>query len=237
MTKQQIIAMGGGGFSMEPDNLALDRYVLEQTNKPDPAIAFLGTASGDSDLYIVNFYTAFRTLGCNPSHLSLFKPHTADIESYLMEQDIIYVGGGNTRSMLALWREWELDIILRQALEAGIVLAGISAGAICWFRHGTTDSIPGKISPLPCLGYLPYSCSPHYNGEAARRPAFHNFIQQGDIGAGYALDDSAAVHFIDGELFRVVRSQPAANAYWVEKQGDSLTENLLEGHLLNPIQP
>jgi dipeptidase E len=224
MTKQQIIAMGGGGFSMQPDNLALDRYVLEQTNKPDPAVAFLPTASGDNFEYIVNFYSAFRTLGCHPSHLSLFKPHTADIEQYIMEQDVIYVGGGNTRSMLALWREWELDMILRDALAAGIVLAGISAGAICWFAAGITDSTPGELTVIPGLGLLPMSCCPHYDGEAQRRPAYRRFVGSGQMTAGYALDDSAAVHFVDGELHRVVASAPNAKAYWVEKTGDTVTE-------------
>lgn len=228
MPKQQIIAMGGGGFSMEPDNLALDRYVLEQANTPDPSVAFIPTASGDSDNYIVRYYAAFQSLGCYPTHLSLFTPHTADIESYIMEQDVIYVGGGNTRSMLALWREWELDLILRQALEAGIVLAGLSAGAICWFRQGTTDSVPGGLSVLSCLGFLPHSCCPHYDGEPTRRPAYQAFIASGEMGPGYALDDSAAVHFIDGKLHRAVASRPNATAYWVEQDGDTAKETSQE---------
>lgn len=237
MAKQQIIAMGGGGFSMEPDNLALDRYVLEQARKPDPAVAFLPTASGDSDQYIVNFYTAFRTLGCYPSHLSLFRLHTADLESYIMEQDVIYVGGGNTRSMLALWREWELDIILKQALEAGIVLAGLSAGAICWFRQGTTDSVPGGLTVIDALNLIPHSCSPHYDGEPQRRPAYQQFMKTGQIAAGYALDDSAAVHFVDGELYRAVASRRGAQAYWVEPQGDTVTETPLDMLTLSPVKP
>ena len=106
--------MGGGGFSMEPDNLALDRYILEQSNKPAPSVCFLPTASGDADGYIVNFYSAFAKLECKPSHLSLFRLPTADLESFILEQDIIYVGGGNTRSMLALWDEWGLDKILHK---------------------------------------------------------------------------------------------------------------------------
>ena len=102
--KRQIIAMGGGGFSMEPDNLALDRYILEQTGKSRPVVCFLPTASGDADGYIVKFYSAFTKLDCQPSHLSLFRPPTADLEPFIFENDVIYVGGGNTRSMLALWR-------------------------------------------------------------------------------------------------------------------------------------
>ena len=124
----QIIAMGGGGFSMEPDNLALDRYVIAQTGKTYPKVTFLSQASGEARDYIINFYKAFNELDCQASHLSLFQPHTADLESYLLAQDVIYVGGGNTKSMLALWREWGLPAILRRAYEEGIVLAGISAG-------------------------------------------------------------------------------------------------------------
>jgi len=236
MPKKQIIAMGGGGFSMEPDNLALDRYILEQSSKPDPAVSFLATASGDSPQYIMNFYQAFSRLGCTPSHLSLFMPHTSDIEGYIMEQDIIYVGGGNTRSMLALWREWELDIILREAYEAGVVLAGISAGAICWFYQGTTDSIHGDLTLLPCLGLLPHSCSPHYDGEEQRRPKMQEFIGSGEMRAGYGIDDSAAVHFVDGELHRAVASVKGATAYFIEKQGDTVTETAQDMMLLSPVR-
>jgi len=234
---QQIIALGGGGFSMEPDNLALDRYILEQSNKPDPAVAFIPTASGDSPEYIVNFYSAFRSLGCYPSHLSLFKPHTADIEGYIMEQDVIYVGGGNTRSMLALWREWELDLILRDALEAGIVLAGISAGSICWFQSGTTDSMPDKLHVLPGLGLLEGSASPHYDGEPKRRPAYHKYIKAGEIAPGYALDDGAGVHFINGEPHRCIASRPNANAYYVSVVDGEVQEDAQEMLRLAPYRP
>ena len=110
-----IITMGGGGFSMEPENLALDRYVVAQSGKTDPKVCFLSQASGEGRDYIINFYKAFSELNCHPSHLSLFQPHTSDLESFLLAQDIIYVGGGNTKSMLALWREWNLPAILRRA--------------------------------------------------------------------------------------------------------------------------
>lgn len=161
---EQIITLGGGGFSMEPDNLALDQYILDQTDAKTPKVCFLGQASGESQDYALRFYRAFTSLLAHPSHLSLFQPHTADIEDFIMSQDVIYVGGGNTKSMLALWREWNLDTILQKALQHGTILAGISAGCICWYESGTTDSIPGKLSVLPCLGYLKGSCSPHYDG-------------------------------------------------------------------------
>jgi peptidase E len=231
---QHIIAMGGGGFSMEPDNLALDRYVIEQANKPRPKVCFLPTASGESPDYTNNFYRAFVSLDTIPSHLYLFRPHVTDIEGFLMEQDVIYIGGGNTKSMLAVWREWELDIILKKALENGTVLAGISAGAICWFEECSTDSIAARLSVLSCLGYLKGSACPHYDGEAERRPSFQKMVATGEIMPGLALDDGAAAHFINGELHQVVTSRPNARAYRVERVGDSeAQETTLEVKYLN----
>jgi peptidase E len=224
----QIIAMGGGGFSMEPDNLALDRYIIEQARNERPKIAFLPQASGEARDYVLGFYKAFNSLDCRPSWLSLFQPHTADIEGYLMEQDVIYVGGGNTKSMIALWREWGLDKILRQAGENGTVLAGISAGMNCWFDICTSDSIPGQLITVPCLGYLKGSCSPHYDGEPGRRPAFQGFVGRGEIPPGIALDDGAAAHFVDGELKLVVSSRPDAKGYRVERAETGARETVLE---------
>ena len=127
----QIVAMGGGGFSMEPDNLALDRYVLGLVDRPRPRICFLPTASGDARGYVENFYAAFSSLPCEPSHLSPLDPSTADLRSFLLARDVIYVGGGSTRNLLVLWCEWGVDRILREAWRAGVILAGVSAGAIC----------------------------------------------------------------------------------------------------------
>ncbi|RMF81622.1 MAG: peptidase E [Chloroflexi bacterium] len=230
---QQIIAMGGGGFSMEPDNFALDRYVMEQSNASHPKVCFLSQASGESHEYIIDFYQAFLRLACRPSHLSLFKPHTTDIEDFLMAQDIIYVGGGNTKSMLALWREWGLDRILLNASHNGTILAGISAGANCWFEYCTTDSFSsGNLAPLPCLGYLDGSCSPHYDGEELRRPTFHRLIASGEIPNGLAFDDGSAGHFIDGKLERVVSSRPQARGYRVAKTDDGVEEIELDTQYL-----
>lgn len=223
----QIFAMGGGGFSMEPDNLSLDQYILDQTHKARPSVCFVPTASGDSDGYILNFYKAFSKLECQPSFLSLFKPPTADLESFVMEKDVIYVGGGNTRSMLVLWREWGLDEIFRKASAAGVILAGISAGANCWFEQCTTDSVPGTLTMLPCLGLLPGSFSPHYDGEAQRRPTLHRLIQEKTILPGLAADNSAAVHFVDGQITSAVRSRPNAQVYRVALSEGQVVEEAL----------
>ena len=226
MTMQQIIALGGGGFSMEPDNPLLDRYLLEQTKASRPAICFLPTASGDASPYIVNFYTAFAGMDCTPSHVTFFS-RTPDLREVLLNQDIIFVGGGNTKSMLAVWREWDLPVILRQAWEAGIVLAGISAGAICWFEQGITDSGAGGLAVMECLGFLPGSCCPHFDGEKERRPAFHRFLSGGEILPGYALDDGVAIHFTGSELHRIVSSRPDARAYCISVSGDTAQETPL----------
>jgi len=221
--------MGGGGFSMEPDNLLLDRFILSTAAVPQPKVCFVGTASGDAQTYIDNFYAAFRTLPCTPADLSLFKPPTTDLRSFVMEQDVIYVGGGNTRNLIVLWREWGLDRILHEAWLAGVVMAGISAGSICWFQQGLSDSvIPGDLAPLDCLGFLPGSNCPHYDGEPGRRPSYHRFVREGKLDAGYAADDGAALHFIGPELKAVVSSREAAKAYSVRLAGTEVEEVALE---------
>ncbi len=228
----QIIALGGGGFLMEPDNLALDRYLLAQTHKERPHVCYLPQAAAENRDRILAFYRAFESLDTRPGWLSLFNPHTADIEDYLCEQDLIYVGGGNTKSMMAVWREWGLDRILRKAGEAGTVLAGISAGAICWFECGTTDSIPGALTSVRGLGYLPGSFSPHYDGEGERRPTMKRMVASGEIPDGYAMDDGAAAHFVDGELVGVVSSRPNARGYRIVRDGDEAVETVLQTRYL-----
>ena len=220
---RQIIALGGGGFSMEPENLTLDEYVLAQAQSPSPSVLFLPTASGDADAYVLRFYTAFSGLPCRPSHLSLFR-RTPDLRACLLSQDVIYVGGGNTKSMLGVWREWGLPEILREAWSAGVVLAGISAGAICWFEQGLTDSFDGDLRPLQCLGFLRGSCCPHYDGEAARRPTYHQLVRRGDLLPGFAIDDGVALHFIGDDLHHVATSRPRVNAYRVRMSNGAVQE-------------
>src|SRR4051812_6464425 len=161
---RQIIAMGGGSFTAEPGNPALDRYIIAQARRKNPSVCFVGTATGDSDAYITKFYAAYLKLGCRPTHLKFFD-RTPNLAALLAAQDVIYVGGGNTKSMLAVWHEWDFPRLLRRAWQSGTVLAGVSAGAICWFETGITDSWEGHLAPLPCLGWLPETCCPHYDGE------------------------------------------------------------------------
>ncbi|WP_268626914.1 Type 1 glutamine amidotransferase-like domain-containing protein [Paenibacillus alvei] len=222
---KQIIAMGGGGFSMEPKNPLLDLYILQQASSENPKVCFVPTASGDADGYIQRFYKAFGEHTCDPSHLSLFNPPTTDLEDYVLSKDIMYVGGGNTRNMLVLWKEWGLDAILKKAWEQGIILAGLSAGSICWFEEGVTDSIPGELTGLTCLGFLPGSNCPHYDGEQEMRPSYHRLMQEGKVGHGIAVDDGVGIHYLDRNIHRVISSRPHARAYCVESGNGVITEN------------
>lgn len=213
---KQIIALGGGGFSMEPENSLLDRYILNQSEKVTPKICFVPTASGDSDTYISRFYDFFKQENCESSHLSLFKPPTRDLESFVLEKDIIYVGGGNTKNLLVLWKEWGLDVIFKKAWESGIILAGISAGSICWFEEGLTDSYGDQLEPITGLGFLKGSNCPHYDGELDRRPSYQEFIASRTIKEGIAADDGVAIHYIDQKIFKIVSSRQTAKAYKLE---------------------
>ena len=228
---RQIIALGGGGFSMEPDNPLLDLYILKQVKKTKPEICFIPTASGDSDDYISRYYKFFNQQNCNPSHLSLFAPPTRDLEGFILEKDIVYVGGGNTKNLLALWKEWGLDDILKKAWNQGVILAGLSAGAICWFEEGVTDSFGDGLEPIKCLGFLNGSSCPHYDGDLARRPAFHKLIESKKIQSGIGIDDGAAIHYKEGEIFKIVSSRPSAKAYRVSYE-KKIIETELQTELL-----
>jgi dipeptidase E len=230
---RQIIAMGGGGFSMEPDNPALDLYVLAQTRKRNPSICFLATATGDADGYIDNFYAAFKAHRCRPSHVALFR-RTPDLAQALLNHDVIYVGGGNTKSMLAVWREWDAPRLLRRAWSGGTVLAGISAGAICWFKTGVTDSFGDRLTGLACLGFLPGTCCPHFDGETERRPALHRLVARRAVPKALALDDGAAAHFVDRQLVRIVASRTDARGYEVSRRGSHAVEKAMPVIALAP---
>jgi dipeptidase E len=222
---RQVIALGGS--SSGPHKLAIDEYLLSLTAKSKPRVCFLPTASGDSALYIKRFYQAFEKLGAKASHLSLFQSLPPSPTKALAGQDIIFVGGGNTRNMLVLWKEWGIDTILRRELARGTILAGSSAGAICWFEQGLTDSNPGGFTPLDALGWLKGSFCPHFDSEPRRRPVYRSLIRHGKLSAGYAVDDGVALHFIDGALTNVISSRPTAVARFVRRQRGRLVERIL----------
>ena len=226
--KRNIVAMGGGGFSMEPDNPLLDDYVLSLTGKQTPQVCFLGTASGDDTRYTRNFYSSFVERDVVPRHVELFGRPRADLHDVLLASDVIYVGGGNTANMLAIWRVHGVDETLRKAWDQGIVLTGVSAGMICWFEASVTDSF-GDAAPLrDGLGLLPGSACPHYDGEPQRRPSFQRLVAEG-FPAGYAADDYAALHFAGTRLHACVASRAGAQCYRVEPGREVVLETRFLG--------
>jgi len=152
---RQIVAIGGGGFDSDAPCPKLDHYILSLTGAERPKVCLIPTASGDSLFRIQRFLRAALDLNCLPGLLELFRPPTLDLADYVQGFDVVFVGGGNTRNMLALWREWGLDRALFQAWQSGVVMAGVSAGANCWFESCSTDSLPGELTAMPCLGWLP----------------------------------------------------------------------------------
>ncbi len=232
----QIVAFGGGGFSMEAGNPLLDEYALAATGVERPRVCFVPTASGDADHYIVRFYRAFAAGRCEPSHLSLFRRDRGagglggDPAAHLLEQDLVYVGGGSVTSLLGVWRAHGLDAVLAEAWLRGVVLCGLSAGSLCWFAEAVT-AFHGPPQRIDGLGMLPYSNCVHYDGEPARRTEYRRFVADGMRG-GFAAEDATALHFVGTELHRVVASRPGRHAWRVEVRDDELVEEPLAADLL-----
>ncbi len=218
----QIVAFGGGGFSMEWGNTLLDDHVLSLTGVERPRVCFLPTASGDADHYVVRFYRAFPASRCEPSHISLFRRETGvgEPRAHLLDQDLIYVGGGSLVSLIGTWRAHGLDEVLADAWRAGVVLCGGSAGSLCWFADALSGFHEGAPRRLSGLGLLPWSNAVHYCEEPGRRSAFVQAVRAG-MAPGYGAGDGAALHFVGTELHEVVSSRPAARAWFVRRHGRS----------------
>ena len=229
--------MGGGGFQMEPDNPLLDDHVLalarENSGRERPRVCLIPTATKDDPGVIEAFERLFAPRA-ETQVLRLFDRDTDDLDLVMRDQDAVYVTGGNTANLLALWRLHGLDAILRAAWERGVVMAGMSAGAICWFEACTTDSFGPTLRTLDGgLGILHGSVSPHYHGEAQRRPLYLRLVADGTLPPGYAVDDGAALVFRDDELVEVVTSDRDAGAWRVEPDGrGGATETALETRFL-----
>jgi dipeptidase E len=218
---RNIVALGGGGFGGAGDDPLLDDFVLGLTGAERPAVCFIPTASGDADSYIVAFHAAFPPERARASHLPLFARDRRDVRTHLLAQDVVYVGGGNTVNMLAIWRAHGIDTILREAWEAGVVMAGMSAGALCWFEGGVTDSY-GSVDGLPDgLGLLPGSMCPHFDSEPGRRPVYRRLVADGALPPGVAADDNCALHFQGTSLVEAVASRDGAGAYRVDATGEA----------------
>jgi peptidase E len=237
--RRQIVAFGGGGFSMEPGNPLLDDYVLSLAGSARPKVCFLPTASGDADHYIVRFYRTFCAGDCEASHVSLFRRDAGvatDVESHLMTRDVIYVGGGSVLSLLGAWRAHGLDTALRRAWEAGVVLCGGSAGSLCWFASGVT-AFHGEPQPYEGLGLLPWSNCVHYDAEPQRDSAYRGLLLDGTVGTGFAAEDGTALHFVGERLTRVVASRPRARAYRMRAVGGRIERRALAADYLGAAPP
>ena len=193
MHSKNIVAIGGGGFGRSLGSLEIEKYIISLIRKKRPRICFIPTASGDSSLYKLNFYRAFSKLDCITSHIDFFS-RTENLEEKVLTQDIIYVGGGNTKSMLAVWKEWNLHNILRDAYEKGIVMSGVSAGAICWFEKGITDSFADKLNIIDCLGLIEGISCPHFDEEKEREPYVNDVIQREIIESCICIEGNCALH-------------------------------------------
>lgn len=192
----------------------------------NPRLCVIGTAVGDNPTWNAAFHHAFSKLDMVTSRLDLFPmPNHDDMEAHLMAQDVVWVSGGSTANLLALWRLHGLDEILRRVWQSGVVLMGVSAGSLCWHLGGTTDSFGLPLQPVTdALGFLPYSNSPHHDAEAQRRPLFHQLIGDGTLPDGYATDNGAGLVYVGTELHEAIAESDGPLAYEVTKVGDGVRE-------------
>ena len=233
LEERLLFAMGGGGFTMEPTNPLLDDYVLGLTKAPEPRVLFLPTASGDATAQINAFRARFADRHCIPEQLSLFRLKDAkrSLAEIILHQDLIYVGGGSMRNMLAIWRAHGLERLLLDAWRRGTVLAGLSAGAMCWFEGGVTRS-SGPPEPIAGLGVLRGSLTVHADGEPERMPVWLAAVREGRLPGGWALDDGVGMLFRGHRMEGVVSSRPGAGAQRVDAIAGELVRSQVDVELL-----
>jgi dipeptidase E len=215
--ERHIVGLGGGGDTRE-QTMRLYDYVLGLTGKPDPKLLYVSTAVMESPDAIVDFYERLQGRA-QVSHLRTFPWPPEDVRDLILSQDAICVSGGSTANMLAIWKAHRIDSLLRDAWHNGVLLFGASAGMICWFEAGVTDSFGPGLAGLDCLGFLSGSACPHYDGEEQRRPRYRELIEEG-FPAGIAADDGVALHYVGTELQEIVTCRPGAAAYRVTRDGE-----------------
>jgi peptidase E len=219
----RIIALGGGGFSDDPldeHGRGLDQSVLDATNTASPRLCFIGTASGDAESYTLKFYRAFEGRARLDDLDLTLRPRHPRLREFVLGMDAVYVGGGSTLNMLAVWRAHGLDDVLREAYERGVVLSGISAGMICWFEQAATDSFSDGLRPIDGLALLAGSACAHL-GDPTRREQYLRLVADGLLAPGYGADDGVALDFEDGVLREAISCDEAmgAKAYRVGSTG------------------
>ena len=224
------ILIAGGGYGT-----AFIRYMAELTGKPRPKLLYLPTASADSPNGVISWYRNCAPLNVEPSHQDSFIASTRQTRSWdevLLSVDGIVCSGGNTLNQQAIWQAQGIDKILKQAWDRGIVLGGASAGSLCWFEEGTTDSRPKELSIVKCLGFLKGSHSPHYDAEPGRRPLYQKLIASGQMKPGYACDNDAGIYFEDNTVKRVVHTRAAAKVYYVSVENGKAVEKVMDPELI-----
>lgn len=226
MLNKNIVAIGGGGFGRSLGQLEIEKYITSLVKVDRPKICFIPTASGDNDLYKLNFYRAFSKLNCITSHLDLFS-RTENLEEKILSQDIIYVGGGNTKSMLAVWKDWNLHNILKIAYEKGIVMSGVSAGAICWFDKGITDSFSDKLEIIDCLGIVNGIACPHYDEEKERAPFVNEIIKSQRIDSCICIEGDCALHIKNDFNYESINFGNKKKCLKIYKDNDKLIQEYL----------
>lgn len=226
-SKRHILALGGAAT---PPSVV--KFLLKLTGKKAPKVLIINTATGDSPEGLVKSYARFASLPCSVTHLTLFERTPVDLEALILRQDLIFVGGGNTKSMLAVWREYGIDKILAEAWKRGIVLSGSSAGGICWFEGCCTDSFAESYTALPAMGFLKGSCCPHYDGEAGRQETYRRLVSEGQLDDGLAVDEGVGLHFVGNSLKEVVTAKKGSGAYSVSLKKGKIVEKALPTRLV-----
>jgi peptidase E len=229
--RRHVVAIGGGMMLPRDSTPFHAAYAIKLSGKATPRLCVLNQAVGDDPAYYLRFYDLLAHSGAEVRHLSLFPmPNVADPEDFLLSQDIIFVGGGSVANMVAVWKVHGIDQILRKAWQAGIVLAGGSAGGICWFEGGTTDSFGAKLRAWhDGLGILSGSFCPHYDSEPARRPFYQEIVANGTVPGGLACGDGVGAHYVDDTLSEMIADRPDGVAYRVLPDGKGgCTETKLE---------
>lgn len=224
------ILIAGGGFRTR-----FIGYMAQLTGKTRPRICYLPTASADSPQSAIGFFQACAPLNVEPFVQNAFIESLSQTQGWdevLLSADAIVCSGGNTLNQQAIWQAQGIDEVLRQAWDRGIVLGGASAGSLCWFEEGTTDSRPKALSIVKCLGLLKGSHSPHYDAEAGRRPLYHQLIGSGQMKPGYACDNDAGIYFEDNEVKRVVHTRADAMVYHVSVVNGKVVERRMQPEMI-----
>ncbi len=218
---KQIVAIGGAmAKSLSASRLLLS-YVLSLPGKENPKLLHINTASGNRDSSALALYRMLAgCVPCEASELAFFDrtPPFKQMRDLVLSQDVIFANGGNTKSMLAVWRDYGLPEVLREAWEAGIIMSGSSAGGICWFEQCLTDSYDVEFTALDCMGFLPGSACPHFDGEKGRRETYHRMVLEGTLKPGIAIDERVAVHYVDHRIKSVITTAQGTGAYLVYPQ-------------------